>query len=97
MLTDAKCSDMDTRTRNQSQTHMISLEYLSNTRNSVTRFAGTSQRQLIQIIKQNGPRPNCPENLDAKYAEIRELVNRGTFRSFFRAELPYDTNLRQAR
>ena len=34
---------------------------------------------------------------EARYAEIRDLINRGTFRSVLRAELPDGANLITAR
>ena len=35
--------------------------------------------------------------IEAKYAEIRDLVNKGTFRAFLRTELPDGANLITAR
>ena len=84
---------MATRTRSQSQTHMISLGYLNDTRQSLTRFAESPQCRLIEIFKPNDPRANCSKMIEAKYAEIRDLVDRGTFQDVLRTELPDGANL----
>ena len=86
-----------TRTRSQSKTHMISLRYLNDTSQSLTLFAGPSQCHLTEIIKPIDPRANSPKMNEAKYAEIRDLGNRGTFRAVLRAEMPDSTNLITAR
>ena len=88
---------MVTITGSQSQTHMISLGYLNYTIQSLTLFAGPPQCHLTEIIKPNDPRANCPKMIEAKYAEIRDLVNRGTFRAVLRTELPDGANLITAR
>ena len=67
------------RTRRQSQTHMISLGYLNDTSQSLTLFAGPSQFHLTEIMKPNDLRVNRPKVIEAKYVEIRDLINRGTY------------------
>ena len=88
---------MATRTRSLSQTHMISRRYLHDTRQSLTRFAGPPKCRLTEIIKLNDPRANYSRITEAKYAEIRDLVNRGTFGTVLKTELPYGANLITAR
>ena len=51
---------MATRTRNQSQTHMVFLGYFDDTSQSLTRFAGPPKCRLTEIIKPIDPRANCP-------------------------------------
>ena len=77
--------------------HMISLGYLNNISRSLTLFAGTSQCRLTEIIKPNDPRENFLKMIEAKYAEIRDISNRGTFRAVLRTELPDGENLTIAR
>ena len=50
-----------------------------------------------EIIKPNDPTAIFPKMTEAKYAERRDLVNRGTFRAMIRKELPDGTNLITAR
>ena len=69
--------------------------YLNDTSQSFTLFAGPLQYHLTENIKPNDPRTNYPKVIEAKYALIRYLVNRGTFRVVLRAELPDGTNLIQ--
>ena len=52
---------MDRRVRNQFQTHMISLGYLNDTYQSLTRFVGPQKSWLIEIMEPNDPRANCPK------------------------------------
>ena len=84
---------MAIRTTRQPQTHMISLGYLNDTRKPPTRFAGPPQCQLTEIIKPNDPRANFPKMIKTKYAEIRDLIDRGTLRAARRTELPDSANL----
>ena len=88
---------MPTKTRSQSQTQMISIKYLNQTSQSLTLFTGSPQCRLTEIIKPSDPKANCPKMIEAKYAEIRDLINRGTFRAILRTELPYGANLIIAR
>ena len=76
---------------------MISLGYFNDTSQSLILFAGTSQRHLTEIIKPNDPRENCPNMKEAKYAEIRDLVKRASFRAVLRTELSDGTSLIAAR
>ena len=86
-----------TRTRSQYQTHMISLRYLKDIRYSLTRFYGPTQCWLTKIIKPNIPRENHPKMIEAKFAEISDLINRGTFRAILRIEVPDGANMITAR
>ena len=84
---------MATRTRSQSQIYMISIAYLNQTSQSLTLFTGSPQCRLTEIIKPSDPRANCTKMIEAKYAEIRDLIKRGTFRAVLRAELSDSANL----
>ena len=53
----------------QSQTHIISFEYLNDTRPSLKRLTGPSQCRRNEIIKPKDPRENCPKMIKAKYAD----------------------------
>ena len=88
---------MATRTRSQSQTHMISLGYLSDTRHSPIRFTAPFQCWFTEIIKPNDPRENCPKIMETKYAKKRDLINTDSFRAVLRTELPDGANLITAR
>ena len=88
---------MSTRMRSKSQPHVISLGYLNDNSQSLTLFAGSSQLYLTEIIKYNDPREIFPKMIDTKYAEIRDQINRGTFRAVLRAKLPYAASLMTAR
>ena len=76
---------------------MISLRYLNDASQSLILFMGQPQCHLTEIINPNDPRANFPKTIEAKYAEIRDLASRGTFRAVFRTELPDDANLITAR
>ena len=76
---------------------MIPLGYLNDISKSFTRFTGPPRCQVVEIIKPNNPRENCPKMMEAKYAEKRYLVSRGTFPASIRAELPVGANLITAR
>ena len=52
-----------------------------------------SQSWLTEIIKPNDPRANFTKIIEAKYSEIRDLINRGNFLAVLRTELPDGTNL----
>ena len=77
---------MDKRNISQSQTHVISLGYLNETSQSLTRFPPPQQIRLTENIKPNYPRENWLKIIEAKYTEVRDLVNKGTFRDVLRAE-----------
>ena len=53
--------------------------------------------RLTEIIKPNDPIANCPKTIEAKYAEIRDLVNKDAFRAVLRTQLPDGENLITAR
>ena len=78
---------MATRTRSRSQTHIISTQYHQQVRSSSQKYNGPHLCWLTEVIKQKNPRANCPKMMDAKYAKIRDLINRGTFRAVLRIEL----------
>ena len=82
-----------TRTRSQSQTHMISLGYLNDISQSFTQFTGPTQCWLSGIIKQNDPKANCPKIIKSRYAEIRDLVSKDILRAILRAKLPDGANM----
>ena len=88
---------LDTRTRSQSQMYMISLGYLNDSSQSLALFAGPRQCYLTEIMRQNDPRANYLELIEAKYSEIKDLINRGPFRVVFRADVPYVSSLVTAR
>ena len=88
---------MAIRARKKSQRHMISLGYLNHTSQSLTLFAEPLQCHLSEIFERNNTRVNCPKMKKAKYTELRDLINRDTFRVVLSTELPDDANLKTAR
>ena len=88
---------MATRMRIQSQARIISLGHLNETSQSRTLLAESSQCYLTEIIKPNDPRENYCMTIEAKYVEIRDLLNRSTFRAVLSTELPEGANLTKAR
>ena len=85
------------RTKSKSQTHMISLGYLNDTSQSLTLIAGSSQCYFTETLKSNDPRANCSKTIEAKYAEILDLVGRDTFRAMLRTVLSDGASLITAR
>ena len=48
-------------------------------------------------MKQNDSRSNSPKMIEVKFAQIINLINRGTLRAALRAELPGGSNKITAR
>ena len=72
---------------------MLVRGYLNDTRKSLTQLALPPPCRLTEIMKPDDPRENCLKIMEAKHAEMRDLVNGGTFHSFFRTELPNGENM----
>ena len=60
---------------------MIYIGSLNYTSQLSTQFAGPQQCHLTETMKPDDSRANCPIMIEAKYAEIRDLIDRGTFRA----------------
>ena len=82
---------MAIRTRSESLTLMISLEYLSDTRNYLTRLTEQSQCWLTEITKLNDPIENCPKVIKASMLRYETWLIEVSF------ELSYDLSFQMVR
>ena len=81
------------RARSLSRTHTTSTQYLKRVQVLDHIYNGPPQCWLTEIKEQNDQRVNSSRIIEAKYVEIRDLINRGTFRNVLRTELTENTKM----